>query len=445
MTPKQTIHKYESNMYRVFLILIYIIYLPTLLVAQQKETYIKAGLFYDSQQNVLLKNKIIYVRGTRIVSIGDFNSLPNDKYVIDLSDYTVLPGLIDGHTHVLFSQDADADFSEHSIQSLTMETDALRVLRGAKRAKSYLDVGITSIKDLGNSGLFLDVALRDAINEGTIEGPRIFASGPIIAATGGQIYGVAPKHQSIIDLEYRIIKSVEDAKIAVREHMNQNVDLIKIAADNLPNNTRLSIDEIKSIVKTAHSYGLTVTAHTVSNQSAWDAIKAGVNGIEHGFNIADSTLTLMAKNKIFLVPTENSRAYMNIYANLAGLEKDNLGWIDKYIDTLKNRLANVISKGIPIVAGSDNYTNIGVSAGKSSQDMFRAYFEAGMKPLDILQAATYTSALHLNKENEIGVLKPEAYADIIAIKGDLNTDFVKSVESIVFVMKDGEVYYQQSN
>lgn len=432
-------------MHRVLLILIGTICLPTLLVAQQKETYIKAGLFYDSQQNLLLKNKVIHIKGTKIVSIGEFNSIPQNKEVIDLSEYTILPGLIDAHTHVLFSQDADVDFSKHSIQSLTMETDAKRVLRGSKRAKSYLDVGITSIKDLGNSGLFLDVALRDAINEGTIKGPRIFASGPIIAATGGQIYGVSPKHQDIIDLEYRIVKNVEDARIAVREHVNQNVDLIKIAADNLPNNTRLTIEEMKSIVHTAHTYGLTVTAHTVSNQSAWDAIKAGVDGIEHGFNIADSTLVLMAKNKVFIVPTENSRAYLNTYAKLAGHNKDNLGWIDRYLDIMKNRLAKAISEGVPIVAGSDNYTNIGVSAGKSSQDMFRAYFEAGMKPLDILQSATHISALHLNKENDIGVLKADAHADIIAIKGDLNTDFIKSIENIVFVMKNGEVYFNSSN
>lgn len=293
--------------------------------------------------------------------------------------------------------------------------------------------------------MFLDVALRDAINEGTIEGPRIFASGPIIAATGGQIYGVSPKHQNIIDLEYRIVNSVEDAKIAVREHINQNVDLIKIAADNIPNNTRLSIDEMKMIVQTAHSHGLTVTAHTTTNQSAWNAIKAGVDGIEHGFNIADSTLTLMAEKNVFLVPTENSRNYMNTYAKLARYDEDDLEWIDRYLDNLKKRLMTAISKGVPIVAGSDNYTDIGMSAGKSSQDMFRAYFEAGMKPLNILQSATYISALQLKKEDEIGSLKPQAKADIIAVKGDLIKDFINTIENVVFVMKDGKVYFNSDN
>jgi len=432
-------------MQKIVILLLIIICSQTILSAQQKDTYIKAGFLYDSEQNVLLKNKVIHVKRNKIVSVGTYSTIPNGAEIIDLTAYTVLPGLIDAHTHVLFSQDASEDFSEHSIHSLTMESDAIRTLRGAKRAKSYLDVGITSVKDLGNSRLFLDVALRDAINEGTIEGPRIFASGPIMAATGGQIYGVSPKHQNLIDLEYRIINGVEDAKIAVREHVNQNVNVIKICADNIPNNTHLSIDEMKSIVQTADSYGLSVVAHSITNQSAWNAIQAGVDGIEHGFKLADSTLTLMAEKKVFLVPTENSRAYMETYSKLAGYDNDDLDWIDSYLVRMRNRLTRAIQKGVTIVAGSDNYTDIGGTRGASSRDMFRAYFEAGMKPLDILQSATYTSALSLNKENEIGVIKSDAKADIIAVKGNITTDFVNTIEQVVFVMKDGKIYISDLN
>jgi len=408
------------------------------LIGQENNIYIKAGLLYDSKENKLLKNRLIHIQETKIISVGEFESLPKNSKAIDLTEYTVLPGLIDAHTHVLFSQDANEDFSEHSIQSLTMESDALRVLRGSKRAKSYLDQGITSIKDLGNSGLYLDVALRNAINEGTIEGPRIFASGPILAATGGQIYGVLPEHQNIIDSEYRIISSPEDAKNAVREHVNQNVDLIKICADNLPNKTFLTIDEIKAVVETAHSYNLKVTAHCVTNQSAWNAIEAGVDGIEHGFNLADSTLAKMAEKRIYMVPTENSRDYMNTYVKLAGYEETE--WIDNYLSIMKDRLNKAIDKGVPIIAGSDNYTDIKVSRGESSSDMFRYYFEAGMKPLDILQSSTYISAFHLTKEDEIGYIQPQANADIIAVKGDIINDFISTIENVEFIMKDGKIY-----
>ncbi len=424
---------------------LFVISSQTKLIGQQKDTYIKAGFLYDSKNNTLLKNKLIQIQGSKIISIGAFESLPKNKQVIDLMEYTVLPGLIDAHTHVLFSQEASEDFAEHSVQSLTMESDALRALRGAKRAKSYLEQGITSIKDLGNSGLYLDVALRDAINEGTIDGPRIFASGPILAANGGQVYGVLPEHQNIIDLEYRIIKSPEDAKNAVREHVNQNVDVIKICADNIPNKTYLTINEIKAVVETAHSYNLKVTAHSVTNQSAWNAIEAGVDGIEHGFNLADSTLTKMAKKQVFLVPTENSKSYMATYTKLAGYADDEIDWVDSYISNLNDRLKRAIDKGVTIVAGSDNYTDIKTSRGKSSMDMFTYYYEAGMKPLNILQSSTYISAVSLGKENEIGYIHPKAKADIIAVKGNITDDFISTMENVVFIMKDGKVYHDKTN
>lgn len=438
--------KRDRDMFKTLIFLfIFVVSSHAKLFGQQKNTYIKAGVLYDSKSNVLLKNKLLQIQGTKIISIGELESLPKNSEVIDLTEYTVLPGLIDAHTHVLFSQEANEDFAEHSIQSLTMESDALRALRGAKRAKSYLEEGITSIKDLGNSGLYLDVALRDAINEGTIEGPRIFASGPILAANGGQVYGVLPKHQNIIDLEYRIITSPEDGKNAVREHVNQNVDLIKICADNIPNKTYLTINEIKSIVNTAHLYNLKVTAHCVTNQSAWNAIEAGVDGIEHGFNLADSTLVKMAEKQIFLVPTENSKSYMFTYAKLANYNDNELDWIDGYVDRMKKRLNRAIEKGVLIVAGSDNYTDIKVSRGKSSKDMFRYYLEAGMKPLDILQSSTYISAFQLGRENEIGYIKPNANADIIALKGDVINDFISTIENVVFIMKDGKIYNNKIN
>lgn len=412
--------------------------------SQEKEVFIRAGSFYDSKENVVLKNKLIHVRGNKILSINDKANIPETAEVIDLSEYLVLPGLIDAHTHVLFDQEPKDDFAKHSIATLVLENQALRTLRGSKRAKSYLDVGITSIKDLGNSGMFLDVALRDAINEGSVEGPRIYASGQIISSAGGQIYGVTHEHQDIIDLEYRVIKSPEDAINAIREHVNQNVDLIKICADNLPNNTRLTVEEMKALVNTAHDYGLTVTAHAIGNQSARDAIEAGVDGIEHGFFLTDSTLTLMAEKNIFLVPTENSRKYMDTYYGLINDSSSDLSWIDNYIVNMKKRLMKAIDAGVTIVAGSDNYTDIKVSRGTSSQDMYRAYYEAGMKPLNILQSATYHAAKSMKKENEIGLLQAEAYADIIAVKGNIESDFISTIENVVFVMKNGKIYIDKT-
>lgn len=416
------------------------LFFTSLIKAQNNEKFILAGSLYDSQKNILLKDRIIHIQGDKIIDVGNNIKIPDNATIIDLSNYTVLPGLIDAHTHVLFDQEPQDDFAKHSISTLVLESQALRTLRGVKRAQSYLDVGITSIKDLGNSGEFLDVALRDAINEGSIDGPRIFAAGQIMSGPGGQIYGVQKEYQKIVDDEYRIIKSPDDAINAVREHINQGVDLIKICADNLPNNTRLTIPEMESIVKTAHSYGLRVTAHSIRNQSAWNAIKAGVDGIEHGFFLADSTLNLMADKNVYLVPTENSRDYMETYYQLQGRDSDKLPWLDSYINDMQSRLIKARNKDVMIVAGSDNYTDIQVSRGVSSQDMFRTYYESGMRPLNILQSATYLSAKSLNKEDEIGVLTSKSFADIIAVKGDIKTDFINSIKNIVFVMKNGSIY-----
>ncbi len=430
---------------RNFFLLLTFLFCSTFLIAQKSEVYIIAGSLYDSEKNIIVKDQIIQIIDEKIVNIGTNLNIPKNARTIDLSDNLVLPGLIDGHTHVLFDQELKDDFSEHSIHTLVLESEGLRILRGSKRARSYLDVGITSIKDLGNSGPFLDIALRDAIEEGTVEGPRIYAAGKIISSIGGQIYGVVEEHQSIIEQEYRVIRNTDDAIQAVREHVNLGVDLIKICADNLPNNTKLSPQEMQAIVKTAHDYGLTVTAHAVSNQSAYDAIKAGVDGIEHGFFIADSTLSLMAEKDVFLVPTENSKNYMNSHYREEDANLEEFAWIDDYMNRMQERLQKAIEKGVSIVAGSDNYTNIGVPRGVSSRDMFRAYYESGMKPLNILQSATFLSAKSMKKEKEIGVLKPGAKADIIAIKGDIKRDFINSIENVVFVMKGGKVYIDPSS
>jgi imidazolonepropionase-like amidohydrolase len=170
-----------------------------------------------------------------------------------------------------------------------------------------------------------------------------------------------------------------------------------------------------------------------------------VDGIEHGFNLADSTLALMSEKGIYLVPTENSRNYMLRYADLVGYSKEEQQWIESYLANMNNRFKRAMGQGVTIVAGSDNYTQInGISRGESSKDMLRVYFEFGMKPLDILQSATYISAQSFNKESEIGRIAPNAFADIIAVKGDLSENFLEAMEDVVFVMKDGTVYLNET-
>ncbi|WP_187696345.1 amidohydrolase family protein [Xanthovirga aplysinae] len=262
--------------------------ISTALLGQSNETnsptYIKSGKLFDSENEKILKNYIIKIKNNRIIEVGKNISIPENADIIDLTDYTVIPGLIDGHTHLMYHE----NLTNHKLSTadrLLFESNALRVLRGAERAKSWLESGFTTIRDLGDSGPFLDVALKRAINEGTTIGPRMIVSGPIISPEGGQIRGLLKNRREVISDEYTIVRSVDDAINAVREHVTYGADIIKICANNTPNNTSLTLEEMEAIVKMAHRYNRKVTAHATHDLAVWEAVSSGVDAIEHGYQI----------------------------------------------------------------------------------------------------------------------------------------------------------------
>ena len=404
----------------------------------ENATYIKAGKLFDSENGKILNNYIIKVEKNRIVEVGKDISIPTNSEIIDLSDYTVMPGLIDGHTHLMTLETISEDYT--ITNQILYQGDATRVLRGAKRAKSFLENGFTSIRDLGDSGSFLDVALRDAINEGTVEGPRMFVSGPIISSEGGQVVGLLKSKRDIIENDYTIVRSVDDAINAVREHVTYGADIIKICANNTPNNTTLTIDEMKAIVKMAARYNRKVTAHATNDLAIWEAVTAGVNAIEHGYQVSDTTLALMAKKGVALVPTDLSKNLLNKYMDFLEFEGDREKATASYQKNLKERLQRAIKANVTILTGSDNYINFEMPQGEAAKNILLAYYEEGMKPLDILRSSTYLSAEFMGKSNRLGVLKKGAYADIIAVKGNVEDDFATAMFDLVFVMKNGEIY-----
>lgn len=416
----------------------YLLFAINSITAQDNNTYIKAGKLFDSENGQLLSDQMIKIEGNRITEVGDNIILPEGATLIDLSEYTVLPGLIDGHTHLMFLEDLNAE--NPSGDMLLFESDALRVLRGSKRAKSWLENGFTTVRDLGDSGDFLDVALKRAINEGTVDGPRMFVSGPIIISEGGQVPGIVRKHRNIINDEYTIIRNVDDAINAVRIHVNNGADIIKICANNTPNNTSLTINEMKAIVKMAHRYNKKVTAHATTDLAVWEAVTAGVDGIEHGYQISDSTLTLMARKNVVLVPTDLSEPLFHKMYDITDFKWNRGKNIKRAKARYTDRLQRAIKAGVTIVTGSDNYLDLEMPQGEAAKNILVAYQEEGMKPFDILRSSTYLSAKFMNKENELGVIKEGAYADIIAVKGDLENDFINTIFDVVLVMKSGEIY-----
>ncbi len=403
--------------------------------AQNQKSYLlKAGKIYDSENNIFVKDQDILITGNRIVKVGGNIEIPENSKVIDLTNATVTPGLIDAHTHLLMEQKITDRLEIDAI----VNSGESRLLRAISLGKTYLNAGFTTVRDLGNSGQYLDVELRNAINMGYVDGPRMFVSGPIIGSYDGQFGGLPfAFHSQYTEMEYRTVNGVDDARLAAKEHRVQFVDVLKILAYG--NSLSLSKEEIQAIVEVAHENRITVTAHADRDWVAQNAINAGVDGIEHNYNISDKTIDLMIEKGVYFVPTHGSvelmiiaRKNLNIDFDEQQLRKDNKP---------DGRLLNALKKGVMIVAGSDAYYNFGIPRGEASKYTILGYFDAGFKPNEALRTATYNAAIALNKKDKLGVIKENALADIVVFNGDLEANFKEVLFKVKWVMKDGKIVH----
>jgi len=401
-------------------------------------TVIRAGRLFDSERGIFLPARDIIVKGNTIESVGENLPIPSGARVIDLRRYTVLPGLIDAHTHLLYLEEPSGDSTTEGIKALTVEGTPLRALHGAARARTFLMAGITTVRDLGNSGRFGDIALRTAINDGSLDGPRMYVSGPGLSPEGGQFPGLQFNYRGIAEEEYRIVRGEEDARIAVRENVTYGANLIKIYASNTPNPTLLSLEEMRTIVAEAHLLGLKVAAHATNDLPISRAVEAGVDSIEHGYRVTDATLALMKQRGVALVPTDlDSSDLTRIFAR-ARRNPPTPQEISTRLEGRRDRLRRAIAAGVTIVAGSDMYLDLGIPQGEAAKRVLFAYREAGMEPAQILQSATINGA-RLIGEPKLGVIKAGTFADMIAVDGDPAGDF-SAMERVMFGMKDGRIY-----
>jgi imidazolonepropionase-like amidohydrolase len=409
-----------------------------------KVTVVKAARMLDVRTGRVITNASVLIQDGRITEAGDKVSVPAGAEVIDLGDQTLLPGLIDAHTHLLQNYDNNLGGDDpNMILTVTQLGTTKRALLGAAMGREMLEAGFTAVRDVGNSGINGDVALRDAIRAGWVTGPRIVACTRALSASGGQFGHMTAEVQKLIEQEYVVISGVEEARRAVRQAFYDGADCIKVIVNTGPR--VVSLEEMKVIVEEAHRVGKKVAAHAIGDNATRIAAEAGVDSIEHAYTVPDDVLKMMADKKIFLVPTDYpAEFYFDAFPPPPGASAEQIKEMSEsareFAESNHKRLARAVKANVRVAAGSDEYYQMpGKTRGQSSLLMFRAYAKSEMTPLQIIQSATINNAELLAGERApFGAIEKGKYADIIAVPGDVLKD-ITVLERANFVMKAGVV------
>jgi imidazolonepropionase-like amidohydrolase len=392
---------------------------------------VKAGKLLDVGKGSYVENAAIWIEADRIKEAGRFADIqphaPKDAKLIDLSQFTVLPGLIDCHTHIMARIPNGPD---GYTLNLATKSQAFRALEGAYDARITLRAGFTTVRDVENEGSgYADVALRDAINQGLAEGPRMQVATRAIAAVGQyNPFGVSA---DLTDFPTgaQIVSGVEEARRAAREQIGHGADLIKVYADW--DHPTLTAEEMQVVVEEAHKQGLKVAAHAYTPEGIRNALNAGVDSIEHGNNAERATLELMKEKHAYWVLTKGHfRDRLKTETNPR---------VRKYLeDTLQRARQNIAiarELGVKIANGFDPAS--AEAHGKNADEIVTAT-ELGLTPLEAIRAATINAADLMGWQDRVGAIEPGKFADLIAVEGNPLVD-ISVLQNVKFVMKGGAV------
>jgi imidazolonepropionase-like amidohydrolase len=404
-------------------------------IAQQssRSVLIHAGHLLDVKTGKLLSDQAVVIEDGKITKVGAFaeSKAPTDAIRIDLPNATILPGLIDAHTHL--TSDPKFGYDRLGI-SVTREA-----LIGARNARVTLQAGFTTVRNVGAGG-YSDVALRDAINAGDVPGPRMLVSGPALSITGGHC------DNNLLPYEYHatsdgVADGVAAVQHKVRENIKYGADLIKVCATggvlskgDDPQASQYTLEEMKAIVADAHRLGRKVAAHAHGAQGILWASQAGVDSIEHGSYIDDAGIAEMKKNGTYLVPTLYLADWFLENAEKNHVPDFLLAKAKAVMPAARKNIAHAFASGVKVAFGTD----AAVYPHGLNAHEFGVMVKLGLSPLQAIQAATINAADLLGWTGKVGSLEPGAWADIIAVEGDPLKE-VTTLERVKFVMKGGEV------
>jgi len=404
---------------------------------------LKAGRVLDLRTGKYLTGQALLIEAGKISELGPVAQVlghaPKGATVIDLGQATVLPGLIDAHAHLL---DAVGTEDQPLLPWVAGMSPTRRVLLGARMAREDLEAGFTTARVVGHSGIDGDAALRDAINQGWVPGPRILASCRKLTPPGGQALTLNPAvTQQILEQEFLEVGSADEARKAVRMNIYYGADFIKVVAD--PDGRFITTEEMKAIVDEAHRSKLKVTVHATTVTGIQTAVDARVDSIEHGNDITDEQLKTMHQAGIFFDLTEafyggRLRTWLSKSVVLSPENEQRLENYEKE-DAQKApaRMQQILRSGVKYAAGSDMWFDYpGKTRGQATATMFGALRDLGMQPLDVIRASTSGAAEMMGWQDRVGAIEPGRFADLIATSGDPLQD-ITELERVQFVMKNG--------
>jgi imidazolonepropionase-like amidohydrolase len=408
---------------------------PTASFAQN--FYIEAGRLLDVQAGQVLTGQCISVAADKVTAVAPCGPTPAGSERLDWSAYTVLPGLIDLHTHL-------ADAGQSADLALPLKTSpAATALIGAHNARLTLEAGFTTVRDVGTYRGLTDVALRDAINAGDVPGPHMFVAGAYITIPkgGGELNGVVPNEQLPADMRLGVASTADEAAAKTTFLIDQGADFIKtiatgavLAIGTEPGEPELTEDQLRAVVTTAKARGKFVTAHAHGAVGIKNAIRAGVRSIEHASLIDDEALKMAKASGTWLVMD----IYNGDYIDDVGTREK---WPEEYLrknrettDIQRAGFAKAVKMGVKIAYGTDS----GVYPHGDNAKQFAYMVRYGMTPMQAIQSATIRAAELLGKEDRLGSVQPGRFADLVAVKGDPLQD-IRVLENLTHVMKDGKL------